>query len=117
MAEIDLSTFTDDELSTLIPKIEHELNRRQEEKKRAVLQKMKELAAEIGTTPEAILREGRASAQHQQRKGRGRGRGRGKGKRYQHPDDPSKTWAGRGPKPKWLEEFLAEGRTLEELEA
>jgi DNA-binding protein H-NS len=110
MAEVNLSTFSDEELSTLIPKIEHELNRRQEEKKRAVLQKMKELAAEIGTTPEALLREGRGAAQHRQR------RGKGKGKRYQHPDDPSKTWAGRGPKPKWLEEFLAEGRTLEELE-
>lgn len=36
---------------------------------------------------------------------------------YQHPDDKSKTWSGRGRKPQWLIELINAGRTLEELRA
>ncbi len=106
MAGIDLSKLSDDELQNLIPKIEHELHRRQEEQKREVLQKMKELAESIGMTPEALLKEGRGKARRQQRKG----------KLYQHPDDSSKTWSGRGKRPGWLQELLDSGKKLEELE-
>lgn len=106
MPAIDLSKLSDDELQELIPKIEHELSRRQEDRKREVLQKMKELAESIGTTPEALLKEGRGKARRQQRKG----------KMYQHPDDPSETWSGRGKRPGWLEQLLESGKTLEELE-
>jgi len=35
--------------------------------------------------------------------------------RYRHPDDKSRTWAGRGRKPFWLKEELAAGRSLEEF--
>jgi DNA-binding protein H-NS len=37
--------------------------------------------------------------------------------RYQHPSDPAKVWSGRGPKPKWIDEELASGRTLDQLAA
>jgi DNA-binding protein H-NS len=37
---------------------------------------------------------------------------------YQHPDDTSLTWTSKkaGAKPKWLSEFLKNGRKLEEFE-
>ena len=35
--------------------------------------------------------------------------------RYRHPNDNSKTWAGRGRKPFWLIEELAAGRNLAEF--
>lgn len=33
--------------------------------------------------------------------------------KYRNPDDPSQTWAGKGRKPGWLMEKLAEGNSLE----
>lgn len=33
--------------------------------------------------------------------------------KYRNPDDASQTWAGRGRKPAWLVEKLAEGKSLE----
>ena len=35
--------------------------------------------------------------------------------KYKNPNDPSKTWSGRGRKPKWLEEWLAGGGNLDGL--
>jgi DNA-binding protein H-NS len=34
--------------------------------------------------------------------------------KYRNPTNPSETWSGRGRKPKWVEEKLAAGRSLEE---
>lgn len=35
--------------------------------------------------------------------------------KYQHPNDPSKTWSGRGRKPAWVKEYESSGRSLDEL--
>lgn len=40
----------------------------------------------------------------------------GERKRYRHPSNPALTWNGRGRRPQWLEEHLAKGGRLEELE-
>ncbi|MBK1735584.1 hypothetical protein CKO15_09865 [Halorhodospira abdelmalekii] len=42
----------------------------------------------------------------------------GKGKRpikYRHPHDPSKGWVGVGRKPKWVEQWIEEGGSLDDL--
>ena len=36
--------------------------------------------------------------------------------RYANPQDPEATWTGRGRKPRWVQEALDAGRTLEDLE-
>ena len=35
--------------------------------------------------------------------------------KFQNPDNPSEKWSGRGRKPKWVEEKLAQGRELSDL--
>jgi len=35
--------------------------------------------------------------------------------KYIHPEDASKTWNGRGRRPRWVEEYVAAGRNLEDL--
>jgi DNA-binding protein H-NS len=35
--------------------------------------------------------------------------------RYSHPENPTRTWTGRGRKPKWVEEHLASGGDLSDL--
>ena len=42
-----------------------------------------------------------------------KGNGRHK---YQHPDDPSLSYGGKGPKPAWLKDALESGRQLEEFQ-
>ena len=35
--------------------------------------------------------------------------------KYQNPDDPSKTWAGRGRTPRWISEMLTAGKSMDDL--
>lgn len=35
--------------------------------------------------------------------------------KYAHPENATVTWTGRGRKPKWVVEFLATGRTIDDL--
>lgn len=37
--------------------------------------------------------------------------------KYRHPDDHSKVWSGRGARPRWIEDEIAGGKTLEQLAA
>ncbi len=103
--KFDLAPFTDRELEALIPKIEKELVKRKEERKKEALQKMREIAESIGMTPEELLglKEPRAMK-----------RRRSPGTRpiiqWQHPDDPTQVYQG-GKKPAWLKELEAEGRS------
>lgn len=35
--------------------------------------------------------------------------------KYRNPNNQTETWAGRGRKPKWVEELIAEGKSLEDF--
>ena len=35
--------------------------------------------------------------------------------KYQNPDDPSQTWAGRGKTPRWISDKLESGKSIEDL--
>ncbi|AUH35272.1 transcriptional regulator [Paracoccus tegillarcae] len=35
--------------------------------------------------------------------------------KYSNPDDPTMTWTGRGRKPRWVQENLEQGKTLDDL--
>lgn len=35
--------------------------------------------------------------------------------KYQHPENPDKTWSGRGRQPQWLKDQLADGKDLEDF--
>jgi DNA-binding protein H-NS len=36
--------------------------------------------------------------------------------KFQNPDEPSQTWAGRGRTPRWMNELLKAGRSIDELQ-
>jgi DNA-binding protein H-NS len=55
--------------------------------------------------------EGRRGKRHAQEDDRRRG----VSAKYRNPDNPAETWAGRGRKPKWVEEKLAQGSSLDDL--
>jgi DNA-binding protein H-NS len=106
-AEVNLAGFSTQELRQLARDVEQELNRRRVEDRKTALRGIKELAASYGFTVEEVLRLGMTK--------RRRSSAPAKAK-YQNPDNPEQTWAGRGRKPRWLVELLAQGKTLEELE-
>lgn len=102
---IDLSKLSIEEMEALAKDIEIEINTRREAERERVLEQMRELAASIGTTPEQLFgRTGKAPERTVVVK-------------YRHPDDPALTWSGRGKRPLWVVEYLAAGKTLEELAA
>jgi DNA-binding protein H-NS len=35
--------------------------------------------------------------------------------KYQNPEDPSQTWAGRGRMPRWINEMIETGKSIEDL--
>lgn len=35
--------------------------------------------------------------------------------RYAHPEDPNLTWSGRGRRPRWVNEYVDSGKSLEDL--
>lgn len=35
--------------------------------------------------------------------------------KYSHPENPAKTWTGKGRQPNWVKDALANGKTLEDL--
>lgn len=35
--------------------------------------------------------------------------------KYKNPNDPSQTWTGKGRKPNWVNDALAEGKTMDDL--
>jgi len=36
--------------------------------------------------------------------------------KYRNPDNSLETWTGRGRKPKWIQEYIASGKNLEDVE-
>ena len=76
--------------------------RRKEEAKAAIEAKAKE----FGFSLEEILSD---------RKGKSKTKSGKVDPKYVDPADPSITWTGRGRKPKWVEAYLAKGKTLDDL--
>jgi DNA-binding protein H-NS len=102
---IDLSKLSIEELAALAREIEIEVTSRRQAEKERVLQQMRELAASIGTTPEDLFRR------------TGKVVEKVVAVKYRHPDNPSLTWSGRGKRPLWVVEYLATGKTLDDLAA
>lgn len=107
-ASIDLQALSDDELEALIQEAREIVRNRKETQRREAIDEIQRLAVEHGLNVDI-----------KQRGTRGRRARKSNGPRapkYRNPDDPQQTWSGIGPKPKWLKDSLAQGRTLEELE-
>ena len=103
MTEIDLSNFPTPDLKELAKSIDKELRQREVEERKNVKARIRELAASIGMTPEEVL--GIESAQ----------KGTAGEPKFRNPVNPEQTWTGKGKRPNWMNEALAQGKSLEEL--
>ena len=99
---INLETLSRDELKDLIADAQKALKsvdaRRRAEAKRAA----EKAAKEFGFSLDEIV-------------GGGSAKGSKGAPKYANPADSSQTWTGRGRKPNWVNEALAQGKSLEDL--
>ncbi|KFC72700.1 H-NS family nucleoid-associated regulatory protein [Massilia sp. LC238] len=100
---IDLSKLSVAELRGLHSQITEQINTREKDEIAKVQQQIVALAQSVGMTVEQVM--GFKGTKDK----------KPVAVRYQHPDDSSKQWTGRGHQPKWVKEFVEGGRSLEEL--
>lgn len=104
----NLKTLSLEELIKTKHQVEYLIKEKQKEQKKDLINQFKEQAAKLGLTLEEVM--GMESG-----KGR-KTKGQKVAPKYQHPNDPSLTWTGRGRKPLWVEDQLKSGKRLEDLE-
>lgn len=90
-----LKAMSPDELRELKSLIDAELKKREAKEKQEARRRILEIANTHGINIADL-----ASKEHQ----------------YRNPDNQWEVWNGRGRKPRWVKEWLAKGKKLEELE-
>ena len=102
---MDLSSLTLAELRDLQQQIPAELKRREVQEKANILNEVRAFAKARGFALEELVgKEVKIKVPT------------GKVKvKYRHPENASLEWTGRGRKPKWVEAWLADGKTMESL--
>lgn len=115
MPKIDLSNLSIPDLQALIKDAEQEIVKRREQEREGVLNQMRELAGSIGLSLEDLLKQERGG--RAPRAARGTAAAGAVAAKYRHPENAGLTWAGRGKRPHWVNDWLGAGGTLEELEA
>lgn len=105
MIEIDLGKYSDEELRELEKMIATELDIRREQKKKAAIQQVAEIAKSLGLSPQEL-----ASMVKTEKK---EGRVSGRRYKFQNPARPRQKWSGEGSKPEWFVALEAEGRVEE----
>ena len=94
------------DLERLKKDIDKEIASRRKHEERQAREELKEVAAKYGFTLNELV------------SGVSIPKGRSQSKpedKFRHPDDPSKTWTGRGRKPKWVKEWEAAGCSMDDL--
>lgn len=100
---MDISTLSLAQLKELLTQIPAEIKRREKDEKANLLKELEKLAAERGFSLSDVLDGGAKKVKAPV------------SVKYQHPQDASLTWTGRGRQPKWIVEFVANGGSLESL--
>ena len=101
----DYQNLSESELQAVIESAEKALKNLQANKRKDVIAQIKELAASIDVVVEI----------HEADKKSVR-KGVKVPVKYRHPEDPEKTWTGRGVMPAWLQALINAGRDRSEFE-
>ncbi|MDQ7988168.1 MAG: H-NS histone family protein [Candidatus Dactylopiibacterium sp.] len=119
LTKSQLGKATAKDLTQLADAIKAELHKRANNSKEKALKEVQAIAARHGVSLEALIGSSKpARSAKPARAARGKAAAKPRGKvpaKYAHPSDASQTWTGRGRKPKWVEEALNGGATLESL--
>lgn len=101
--DINLDALSLKELRDLRGQVEKAIASFEDRKKKAALAELEETAKRMGFTLAELT--GKAGGR----------RNSASAAKYANPADPSQTWTGRGRKPRWAEEALKAGKSLDDL--
>ncbi|MCC5859716.1 MAG: H-NS histone family protein [Ectothiorhodospiraceae bacterium] len=101
---MDLTKYESSELQQLKKDIDKELKRRRKQDVKEAQKEVKSIAERYGLTVQDLV----SGVAPKSAKPAG-------GTRFRHPNDPGKSWSGRGRKPVWIKEWEQSGRSLDEL--
>ena len=104
MEKIDLHLLSLGELKTLKKDVEKAIKTFEERQRKEALAAAEAKAREMGFTLEELLGRSKKSPK------------KSSPPKYRHPENPAKTWSGRGRQPVWFKEALEAGKTPEDLE-
>lgn len=101
---IDLKAMNVAELEALQGQIAEELEARRRDERQSLIEEFRSKAKALGISMEELMgaRKGKARA------------AKGAAK-FAHPEDASLTWSGKGKRPRWLNEWLASGKSMDDL--
>ena len=108
--DLDLEHLGDQELHAVRQRINEALHGRFTSR----TQEFRELAREMGFAV-TLTELGKETSRRSTRPAQEEDRRRAVTAKYRNPDNPLETWAGRGRKPKWVEDRLAQGASLDDL--
>ena len=106
MAKIDLKSLSLTELKALSARVDKAIERHDKKQKTKALAVVKAKAKELGFSLDELT--GKMSEKKTDVKKPAKAA-------FRHPDDASKTWAGRGARPLWLKDALNSGKSLEDF--
>ena len=101
----DFENLSESELQTVLESVEKVLKNKQANKRKDVIAQIKELAASINVTVDIHENDKRSAR-----------KGVKVPVKYRHPEDPGKTWTGRGVMPTWLQALINAGHERSEFE-
>ena len=105
MNQINIESLSAEELKRLVAEAENVLRQRHQHRVAELRREAETLANELNTTVEELFGLDTKSKA-------------GKSKlppKFMNPDNPQQTWTGRGKRPAWLNEALANGKQLEDM--
>src|SRR3954471_6143620 len=108
--DLDVEQLGDQELHAMMSRIQGALHGRFS----ARTEEFRDLAREMGFAV-TLTKLGRETSRRGTRTAQIDDRRRGVSAKYRNPDNPEETWAGRGLKPKWVEDRLSTGSSLDDL--
>src|SRR3954467_6140397 len=108
--DLNFEHMGDQELREVMARVKEAL----QERFTGGVQEFRELAREAGYTV-TLHKIGKEEGRQSKRVASQEDRRRGVSPKYHNPDNPEETWAGRGRKPKWVEERLESGSSLDDL--
>lgn len=105
---IDFSQHSSAEIQSMIEELQHTLKTRQKAEQASIVQQIRRLAASIGATVDIRFEDSETALPAGKRGGK-------VAPRYRNPANHDQTWTGRGIKPRWIQDYEAAGRHVNEF--
>ena len=101
----DFAKLSEQELSALIADAHKALDQKRQQLRRDVLAQIRSLASSIGVEVQIT----------EQGSGVNSRKGSKVAIKYRDPSNPNHAWSGRGVKPRWLQEYIDQGRAIDDF--